>query len=329
MTKLKHEIHVIGDGSQNAPHGILNAISLDAKLLKNGCLRWGNARVHSVFKNALNLIIGQERLMTLVNRNFDNAPDTIVTDTYHWNNVGLEIGDTVEYSEGQISLPIGIAVCLRYAHSWSCQLPAYDTAEDTLLSNVTFAERYIEQYGRGVGLKAAVGYLPKNVETTMIRGFQHLTDDLYQSLARSDLVHAEKCIQQIVGMGPGLTPSGDDYLMGLLAVLNIPESPAYSLRKIGDYVLESANHQTHQISIAGLRQAANGRVRERLVDLCGAIMQTHLPVLQYALHCVLEIGSSSGTDIALGMLTGFKLHMQWSSVGRPGNTGQPKIEGTV
>jgi len=131
---------------------------------------------------------------------------------------------------------------------------------------------------------------------------------LCAAIASGDERGAQAQVEALVGFGPGLTPAGDDFLLGLLAALNVPESPCISWRRIGSQVIASAVRRTNAISIAALRHAAQGKVRESLVALCGALLRAEEAAMLPALDRVLAIGASSGTDIALGMLAGFELH---------------------
>ena len=78
---------------------------------------------------------------------------------------------------------------------------------------------------------------------------------------------------------------------------------------MGERIVEIADRQTHLISATALRQAARGRVRQRLIDLCDALQGAERASVDVTLGLVLEIGSSSGSDLAAGVLAGFELQL--------------------
>jgi Protein of unknown function (DUF2877) len=101
-------------------------------------------------------------------------------------------------------------------------------------------------------------------------------------------------VRQLAGLGPGLTPSGDDVLAGLLLVASLTQQ--FSLPE-----LRAAAHaaRTHDISRSFLRWAANGHSVEPVHDLLNAIANgapTH-----EAEQNVASLGATSGHDLLLGI----------------------------
>jgi Protein of unknown function (DUF2877) len=112
-----------------------------------------------------------------------------------------------------------------------------------------------------------------------------------QALNDHDLVGA---VSHLAGLGPGLTPSGDDVLAGILLVASLTEgfSPS-ELRAAADTA------RTHEISRSFLKWAANGHSIEPVHDLLSAIA-TGRPTLD-AEQAVAAIGATSGHDLLLGL----------------------------
>jgi hypothetical protein len=75
--------------------------------------------------------------------------------------------------------------------------------------------------------------------------------------------------------------------------------------------------------MAALRHAASGRVRDRIIALFRALMHEPAAAMLGALDGVMRIGSSSGTEIALGVLAGFQLHLSIGSTHRTAVCDQP------
>lgn len=124
----------------------------------------------------------------------------------------------------------------------------------------------------------------------------------------SDAPVLEPAVARLIGAGPGLTPSGDDVLVGLLAALSrgglgCPWATA-AFDHVGEIVSRHA-HRTTDISAHYLRLAARGHVGELLTDLVDSLV-TGIPAeaLLDRVSDVLSVGASSGADALLGVLAG-------------------------
>ena len=111
---------------------------------------------------------------------------------------------------------------------------------------------------------------------------------------------------QLVGLGPGLTPSGDDFLTGYLAALwsrAQAESGIAALLEKLDASFIPLFPRTNVISGRMLRDAVHGRFAEHLVTLISAVAHAHDVV--GATVRALDIGHSSGADTVCGLLFGY------------------------
>ena len=118
--------------------------------------------------------------------------------------------------------------------------------------------------------------------------------------------------RELVGLGPGLTPSGDDFLGGLLFT-------ARSLKMVypGDFHWEEqpiidlinwARARTNSISHAILSDLALGHGPEPLHDLVNSLLQSEdVGDVMAGVTRLLRIGHSSGWDILAGVLTSLLL----------------------
>ncbi|WP_406277820.1 DUF2877 domain-containing protein [Embleya sp. NBC_00896] len=110
---------------------------------------------------------------------------------------------------------------------------------------------------------------------------------------------------RLIGLGPGLTPSGDDALCGLLLALrHLTPGPtgARLATALGARVTAHAAGRTTDLSAALLGHAARGDGCAQLVDLIGAVGRGHdvFPCLRR----LLTVGHTSGADLSLGVLAG-------------------------
>ncbi len=119
-------------------------------------------------------------------------------------------------------------------------------------------------------------------------------------------------LDRILGQGPGLTPSGDDILAGLLLSLHGLSSQKETRAGQTAWVnslLHRAQHRTSIVSIAFLRQAATGRASQSIIALLklicrpweeNTIAEDVIPLL----YRINQIGHTSGIDVIVGALLG-------------------------
>jgi hypothetical protein len=290
--------------------GTLRALSGDAALLASLRRDGYTGRVHSVFDRVVNLQSAQGGLLTLASSDVDNAPDTLIVDVRGFGNCRLAVGDRCGAAMPD-ELFIGSALRVNHAGAvtWSERCPAYPDDVSTLRASLGQIEMALARDGTPGGvLPAATGDAPmlRAVHAALAQRAARTLD----ALSHGDLGVACESALGMIGLGPGLTPSGDDFLTGLFAVLNIERSPCHRFRRICDHVVAEAVPLTNAISLATLKAAAQGRVRESIVVLLRYSMFGSAEGVGRSLSRVLAIGSTSGTDIVAGIVAGFKVNLQ-------------------
>ena len=104
---------------------------------------------------------------------------------------------------------------------------------------------------------------------------------------------------ELVGLGPGLTPSGDDYLVGLLAGLESTGHRAHPA--LATAVAYAAPARTTAIGASVLGHAARGAFAERLHDVLAAIGDGRDDDIDRAIGRAMAYGASSGADTLVGL----------------------------
>ena len=111
-------------------------------------------------------------------------------------------------------------------------------------------------------------------------------------------------VRRSVGRGPGLTPAGDDVLVGILALLTSGAAGAAGERSASRLAgaLAPVLPTTSDLSRHLLQQAARGLACRALHDLGQALMlDTAHDVLADAIELALDSGCTSGADAATGL----------------------------
>jgi len=112
-------------------------------------------------------------------------------------------------------------------------------------------------------------------------------------------VSAREAVQGLIGLGPGLTPSGDDFLVGALAALNaIHETEAHAA--LARAIFDMQPGLTTPLSACFLRAAAAGHLSENLHAVISLLLTRHV---EAAIATAAKIGHSSGWDMMAGLVT--------------------------
>lgn len=282
----------------------LSVSSIDARLIAQlrtaGFAGW----VHSAFERAINLQSPATGLVTLACRSVGNGPWTLLVNADRLPAGAARVNDPVRGDGRLLVVGDGLLLRLAGAGEWRGRLPVYPADESTLMSNLRAMRTLLQHEGKPGGL---LGTTPSAGRFAMAASqlLRRETRRLSVALTRGDARRAQAHARAIVGLGPGLTPSGDDFLVGMLAVLNVPGHPGGSHLPAVVEAICGAAGSTNDISFAALSRAVTGAVPQPLIDLIEAVMRGAGADLAAAVRRVLQIGSSSGTDIACGVWSAF------------------------
>ena len=124
---------------------------------------------------------------------------------------------------------------------------------------------------------------------------------LSQAMAGSQNASRTACrvLRSLIGRGIGLTPSGDDFVGGLMVALNA--AGCCVLRdQVRDAVIAFAETETNMISHAHLACASQGIAAEPIHNLIDAVLQGHVHALAPIGGDIDRLGHTSGWDIVCG-----------------------------
>lgn len=133
--------------------------------------------------------------------------------------------------------------------------------------------------------------------------------NIRKQLTQRDWFPLSQSLQSIFGLGSGLTPSGDDFILGFLLTLNRWRPVIHTeldLPMLNQAVIEAAIKETTMISANLIECACSGVADERLIKAVDffATGQGSKPDV---LAGILSWGNTSGTDALVGMITAFNI----------------------
>ena len=259
-------------------------------------------RVHSTFAQACNIDCG-DALLTLAGGGAGNGPTLLrlATSPRDLRRV-FDVGEPVCAERATLH---SARTEVRWAHArvWR---PAHRT--------VRLAQARIEAHLRSAADRVASqrAQRPSVVEHAAAATVTALLGACRQSDGRRAAEHAAR----LVGWGEGLTPAGDDFLVGLCAGLDVQIGGNVARRACRDAIgcaMIASTPRTTTISAHYLRLAAAGHFQERLLAARDALLSSESPQQRdEALRAACAIGATSGTDGVAGLLAGLTL---WPAAG--------------
>jgi Protein of unknown function (DUF2877) len=134
---------------------------------------------------------------------------------------------------------------------------------------------------------------------------------MQQELATSKVGQSLEATRRLVGLGPGLTPSGDDFLVGCLSGLRLirqhEQAVFQLLERWRDALLPEIDARTTRVGAAFIRYALHGAFAEVLDQAAlSLVAPAQPPVVQSAVGRLLAQGETSGSDTTRGLLTGLE-----------------------
>ena len=174
------------------------------------------------------------------------------------------------------------------------------------------ANRFVELRTRARKLHPEQPYLPLlEIVTTGepilikdIPGIEHQLIHLSKSLGTGNPLDITSRMKSILGAGPGLTPLGDDLLLGVLLAMTRMRKQIYGagdMIHIYQTIIKAAEEKTTTLSWSLLCCAIQGSADERIIRvLDGLIAAREIPDID--LVNLMAWGSSSGIAVLAGMI---------------------------
>jgi hypothetical protein len=125
----------------------------------------------------------------------------------------------------------------------------------------------------------------------------------------------------LAGLGPGLTPSGDDLLAGFAAAWTLVGQSlgldGAARARVTAALVGGAEHGASPLGLAWLRHACRGELLEPMTRFVDILLAAETRDLVPAARDALAVGSSSGTDWMAGFLLGASAVLDTTTGGRP------------
>ena len=297
--------------------------------------------VAAVFQRALYLRDIDGGMICVAHEKAHDAPLTIraaIPRQFEFDKAGITIGMPVgRAAQGEVTIGGGLVLAMSDAVEWRpAEVVATTTAEQVLkgLRRVSF------ELGKGapdIGFASLVSQVESLADektprplpgTGLLNAALPPIEQLVQSIRLRDSRGVDMAVKSLLGLGPGLTPSGDDFLCGFM-VAGIATIKALgpdgipsrefevALSDVAESVSLHAASMTTDVSASFLKYATQGiassAVHKLIEDLLVVSEQGEIISAASALT---EVGHSSGWDCLLGTLLGMHLCLGLHTGGR-------------
>ena len=290
---------------------LAQALSGDARLLPVPDRE--DLTVLTVGASAANLLDSAGRLWSLGGRHLPDAPGMWRLDLDGVGALRLEPGAVVPLTGGRLRCH-GLTVDLRGARPWR-------PARGPRISDPAAAHRAVTQVAGELrpGVVRRVAGEPPARSTALVEAvadrLRESADAVVAAVRAGDPAAVTGAARGLVGLGPGLTPSGDDWLAGLAVALHHlgPARPGPGGPRpaavVGAVRAAVAPGATTLVSAHMLDHALQGRGAAPLHDLLAALAETDLDpaTVGAAVDALLAIGHTSGADQLCGVLVALEL----------------------
>lgn len=270
----------------------------------------GEARVHSIFERAANLELAGQRLVVLLDAQCPNVPHGIRLDANAWRELRLywRVGDAVDLASNRLRFECSdLGVDLSRAIRWHVDLTE---------TRIDWSDpRVVQEFAAACAASPSVGArAPDFVAALYSRRLTRVLPLLSIAISQLRVDAASKQLQRLLGLGPGLTPSGDDFIVGCLAGLTVSTQNQHErVRFLAEVIGRLELSATTLISRQHLSDACHLQFAQPLAELAVAIATGAADMLA-RLNAAFAVGAHSGADGVAGLL--FALEA-WRSPGSP------------
>ncbi len=275
--------------------------------------------VHSVFDTSVNVITKGNDLIAIVSKNLRSALTVAVDLPVSFREIGITENMRVIRIGNSLTIPEAcIQFTLAGAEIWT--MPVMPKQESCCAKNVMDNLRTVIGICSMFDMQNSLGEILLALDLGLSRF--SVREKKLNEMAEIALPHILRFMKGIrymrfhelvngasflVGLGPGSTPSGDDFLASLMASMwlatNYLRADDAFLKEASSQILAQVKGRTNLLGEILIEYAAKGEVTEPVFNLVKAILLSENTLMERTVN-VLRIGAYSGKDSLLGIVMG-------------------------
>ena len=255
-------------------------------------------RILHVFDHACNLINERREVSSIVTPKIGNGPFNLVIEDDVLFSDHLDTQSPIFIRANQLNLG-DLTINTINAKLWSPR-PDWErlhAKKDDILSHV-------------MSLSSQSALLAMTLSFTNYQPFDKLraaspiSNSLISSIATADIQSSRNSARGLAGLGIGLTPAGDDFILGAVLaawIIHPPEIASVLAQKITN----TAVPLTTSLSAAWLKSVGKGEAGILWHEFFDALSLGDSSAIQSQINKLLSIGHTSGADALAGFISVF------------------------
>jgi hypothetical protein len=275
--------------------------------------------IHSVFNKATNISL-DETMLALLSDKLPRMPNSVRLHSVVADELLPNLRPGMEVYVGNNSLnitPCNFSFHLSDTQLWEPRpdVTSYNWDREKVAQHTRLLTHFLanKQYQEGLAplVRPLVLQQPLR-ETSLSRMAMPRLRKLAQATWQQNIAGIKVATLGLAGLGPGLTPSGDDLLGGFAAVMSLLSSflsaDSISRCDVASIISTVAKPRTTKLSGVLLEHASRGEISEQFGSL---LLTLALPAEEFetvlkSADRALTFGASSGGDTLLGILLGLR-----------------------
>lgn len=245
-------------------------------------------KVHSAFKNTINLISEQEHFFTIGKKGF-LSPGYNILIVENFNELFSNLIHSHEsiYFKDQKLLSKQLEINFKEIQLWTSK-KRKEIKKESIRSSIKIIKHKMLSLEENHWMNYFI-YEGKHLSNSFV----------YKKY--NEFIEDRSKYKDLIGLGEGLTPAGDDFLTGILIAEFAMEETL--ILKDSNF-LANIKKQTNMISFAMIQLVYHGKLKQDYMDLINSIGED---TFEQNIHKVLDFGATSGKHIMTGFVIGLEL----------------------
>jgi hypothetical protein len=269
------------------------------------------ARPYHIFEKVCNLINTEGEVLTLMLPPAEMNPLALELDCVNEQGDLTQaiFPDSMIYLEGD-SLRVGeVTIQLRSQTVWD-PVPRWDSARQ----NRQNVEKTLGEVASLLSARRSPDSLAvfvtktRDLSNSAVEGWQSRAREpilrLLGGLKDADDQRVNSGARELAGLGPGLTPGGDDFVIGVMHALWCATTPEQARMLCGELLRAVAN-KTNRLSASYLARAAYGEAGDTWHTLIRAMARGDASTIVTPVESLIGLGHTSGQDALSGFMLAF------------------------
>lgn len=264
-------------------------------------------RILHIFDHACNLINERREIISVVTPQIGKGPFNLVIEEDTFISRDLSLESPITIFPNQLILA-DLTINTTHAKLWSPQpdWKRLHCRKDEIFDQIMSlrAPTWAKQSLPGKEIVSSYTRPGGRCQGSTRLAMTPITDSLNSALVTADFSSSLVATRKLAGLGIGLTPAGDDYLIGAIYATWIIH-PIEKATNLAGEIAETAAPLTTSLSAAWLRSAGRGEAGILWHGFFEALISEDSAAIRLQISKLLSVGHTSGADMLAGFIGTF------------------------